>query len=220
MTRPRAAQFASLFLVVGITATAARAENFSLLGRTIEFRPPTGYCSPGKSAVEVNLTERAVERLPRTARLAYWSAPCEHLKALREGRRDRLTEWLQIQVIAPKGQPELMTIGRETFLAGVDRSAPKITPEQVQELQKRTLSDLKIKSHNYQVIGRDGNALYSVMAGELASSTEQFRFRGASALTLINSVPIMVVVYGPHEAAPQKLMAVQRELLTSLLTSN
>ena len=81
----------------------AAAESVNVLGQQVLFSNPSGYCTPGESAREVELMDLAKRSLAEGSRLVHAAVLCSALEDYRMGRREMLDHWLKIQLIGPKG---------------------------------------------------------------------------------------------------------------------
>src|SRR3546814_15604091 len=66
----------------------AAAESVNVLGQQVLFSNPSGYCTPGKSAREVELMDLAKRSLAEGSRLVHAAVRCSELEDYRAGRRD------------------------------------------------------------------------------------------------------------------------------------
>src|SRR3546814_7886571 len=71
----------------------AAAESVNVLGQQVLFSNPSGYCTPGKSAREVELMDLAKRSLAEGSRLVHAAVRCSELEDYRAGRRDMLDHW-------------------------------------------------------------------------------------------------------------------------------
>ena len=95
----------------------------NVLGQQVLFSNPSGYCTPGESAREVELMDLAKRSLAEGSRLVHAAVLCSELEDYRMGRRDMLDHWLQIQLIGPKGNFQRIEMPREAFLSGLSKSS-------------------------------------------------------------------------------------------------
>jgi len=199
-------------------------ESVSVLGQQVVFSNPSGYCTPGKSAREVELMDLARRSLGEGSRLVHAAVRCSELEDYRKGRRDMLDHWLQIQLIGPKGNFQRIEMQREAFLSGLSKSSPRIDPAEINRRLKASLDNGGISLSQMQVepIGRDGNAVYFSMRMNMSVGETSRPVTGISGITLLNSLPLSINVY-EGTGSPQsrgQLQVVQQELLNSLLTEN
>ena len=199
-------------------------ESVNMLGQQVVFSNPSGYCTPGKSAREVALMDLARRSLGEGSRLVHAAVRCSELEDYRNGRRDILDHWLQIQLIGPKGNFQRIEMQREAFLSGLSKSSPRVNAAELNRRLKASFenSDISLSDMKFEPIGRDGNAVYFAMRINMIVGETSRPVAGLSGITLLNSLPLSINVY---EAAgsPQSrghLQAVQQELLNSLLTEN
>jgi hypothetical protein len=203
---------------------SAATESVDVLGQQVVFSNPSGYCTPGKSAREVELMDLARRSLGEGSRLVHTAVRCSELADYRKGRRDMLDHWLQVQIIGPKGNFQRIEMPREAFLSGLSKSSPRVNAAELNQRLKASfenseisLSDMKIKP-----LGRDGNAVYFSMRMNMSIGETSRPVTGISGITLLNSLPLSINVYegtGSPRSRDQ-LPAVQQELLNSLLTEN
>jgi len=203
---------------------SAATESVNVLGQQIVFSNPSGYCTPGKSAREVELMDLATRSLGEDSRLVHAAVRCSELEDYRKGRRGMLDHWLQIQLIGPKGNFQRIEVPRETFLSGLSKSSPRVNPAELNRRLKASFenSDINLTDMKVEPIGRDGNAVYFSMRMNMSVGGSSRPISGISGITLLNSLPLSINVY-EGTGSPQsraQLQAVQQQLLNSLLTEN
>lgn len=202
----------------------ATTESVSVLGQQIVFSNPSGYCTPGKSAREVELMDLARRSLGEGSRLVHAAVRCSELEDYREGRREMLDHWLQIQLIGPKGNFQRIEMPRETFLSSLSKSSPRVNSAELNRRLKASFenSEISLSDMKFEPIGRDGNAVYFSMRMNMSVGETSRPVTGISGITLLNSLPLSINVY-EGTGSPQsrgQLQSVQQELLNSLLTEN
>ena len=203
---------------------SAATESVNVLGQQVVFSNPSGYCTPGKSAREVELMDMARRSLGEGSRLVHAAVLCSELKDYRQGQREMLDHWLQIQLIGPQGNFQRIEVPRETFLSGLSKSSPRVNPAELNRRLKASFenSDISLSDMKFEPIGRDGNAVYFSMRMNMSMGEASRPISGISGVTLLNSLPLSINVY-EGTGSPQsrgQLQAVQQELLNSLLTEN
>ena len=199
-------------------------ESVNVLGQRVVFSNPSGYCTPGKSAREVELMDVAKRSLGEGSRLVHAAVRCSELEDYRKGRREMLDHWVQIQLIGPKGKFQRIEMPREAFLSGLSKSSPRVNAAELNRRLKASFenSDISLSDMKFEPIGRDGNAAYFSMRMNMSVGETSRPISGISAITLLNSLPLSINVY-EGTGSPQsrgQLQAVQQELLNSLLTEN
>jgi len=199
-------------------------ESVNVLGQQVGFSNPSGYCTPGKSAREVELMDLARRSLGEGSRLVHSAVRCSELEDYRNGRRDMLDHWLQIQLIGPKGNFQRIEMTREAFLSSLSKSSPRVKATELNRRLKASFenSDISLSNMKVEPIGRDGNAVYFSMRMDMIVGEASRPVTGISGITLLNSLPLSINVY-EGTGSPQsrgQLQAVQQELLNSLLTEN
>jgi hypothetical protein len=202
----------------------AATESVNVLGQQIVFSNPSGYCTPGKSAREVDLMDLARRSLGEGSRLVHAAVRCTELEDYRAGRREMLDHWLQIQLIGPKGNFQRIEMPREAFLSSLSKSSPRVNAAELNRRLKASFenSDISLSDMKFEPIGRDGNAVYFSMRMNMSVGETSRPVTGISGITLLNSLPLSINVY-EGTGSPQsrgQLQAVQQELLNSLLTEN
>lgn len=202
----------------------AATESVNVLGQQIVFSNPSGYCTPGKSAREVELMDLARRSLGEGSRLVHAAVRCSELEDYREGRREMLDHWLQIQLIGPKGNFQRIEMPRETFLSSLSKSSPRVNSAELNRRLKASFenSEISLSDMKFEPIGRDGNAVYFSMRMNMSVGETSRPVTGISGITLLNSLPLSINVY-EGTGSPQsrgQLQSVQQELLNSLLTEN
>ncbi len=203
---------------------SAATESMDVLGQQVVFSNPSGYCTPGKSAREVELLDLARRSLGEGSRLVHAAVRCSELEDYRKGRRDMLDHWLQIQLIGPKGNFQRIEMPREAFLSGLSKSTPRVNATELNRRLKASFEngDISLSDMKFEPIGRDGNAVYFSMRMNMIVGETSRPVTGLSGITLLNSLPLSINVY-EGAGSPQsrgQLQAVQQELMTSLLTEN
>ena len=207
-----------------IIQRSAATESVNVLGQQVVFSNPGGYCTPGKSAREVELMDLARRSLGEGSRLVHAAVRCSELEDYRGGRRDMLDHWLQIQLLGPKGNFQRIEMPREAFLSSLSKSSPRVNAAELNQRLKASFdsSDISLSDMKIEPIGRDGNAVYFSMRMNMSVGETSRPISGISGITLLNSLPLSVNVY-EGTGSPQsrgRLQAVQQELLNSLLTEN
>ena len=202
----------------------AAAESVNVLGQQVLFSNPSGYCTPGESAREVELMDLAKRSLAEGSRLVHAAVLCSELEDYRMGRREMLDHWLQIQLLGPKGNFQRIEMPREAFLSGLSKSTPRVNSAELNRRLKASFenSDVALTDMKFEPIGRDGNAVYFSMRMNMSVGESSRPISGISAITLLNSLPLSINVY-EGTGSPQsrgQLQAIQQELLNSLLTEN
>ena len=202
----------------------AAAESVNVLGQQVLFSNPSGYCTPGESAREVELMDLAKRSLAEGSRLVHAAVLCSELEDYRMGRREMLDHWLQIQLIGPKGNFQRIEMPREAFLSGLSKSTPRVNSAELNRRLKASFenSNVALTDMKFEPIGRDGNAVYFSMRMNMSVGESSRPVSGISAITLLNSLPLSINVY-EGTGSPQsrgQLQAIQQELLNSLLTEN
>jgi len=203
---------------------SAAAESVNVLDQRVVFSNPSGYCTPGKSARELELMDIARRSLGEGSRLVHAAVRCSELDDYRAGRRDMLDHWLQIQLLGPKGNFQRIEMPREAFLSGLSKSSPRVNAVELNQRLKASFenSDISLSDMKIEPIGRDGNAVYFSMRMNMSVGETSRPISGISGITLLNSLPLSINVYegtGAQQSRGQ-LQAVQQELLNSLLTEN
>ena len=202
----------------------AAAESVNVLGQQVLFSNPSGYCTLGESAREVELMDLAKRSLAEGSRLVHAAVLCSELEDYRMGRREMLDHWLQIQLIGPKGNFQRIEMPREAFLSGLSKSTPRVNSAELNRRLKASFenSDVALTDMKFDPIGRDGNAVYFSMRMDMIVGEDSRPVTGISGITLLNSLPLSINVY-EGTGSPQsrgQLQAVQQELLNTLLTEN
>jgi len=199
-------------------------ELVSVLGQQIVFSNPAGYCTPGKSAREIELIELATRSLAEGSRLVHAAVRCSELEAYRQGRRDTLDHWLQIQLIGPKGNFQRLEMQREAFLSALSNASPRVNADEINRRLRASLenSDVSLSQMQVEPLGRDGNAVYFSMRMNMSAGGNSRVITGIGAIMLLNALPLSINVYEGtgSSASRSQLQKVQQELLNSLLTEN
>lgn len=199
-------------------------EAINVLGQQISFSNPSGYCTPGNSERERELMALSARSVGANARLVHAAVRCSELKDYRDGRRDTLDHWLQIQLIGPKGDFKRLEMNREAFLASIAKSTPRVDAAEINRRLRGALEnpDLSMSDMKVEQLGRDGNAVYFSARMNLSIGDSTRPVNGLSGITLLNSLPLTVNVYEGTGTAKsrERLQPVLQELLHSLFTEN
>ena len=176
---------------------SAATESVNVLGQQVVFTNPGGYCTPGKSAREVELMGLARRSLGEGSRLLHAAVRCSELEDYREGRRDMLDHWLQIQLLGPKGNFQRIEMPREAFLSSLSKSSPRVNAAELNQRLKASFdsNDISLSDMKIEPIGRDGNAVYFSMRMNMSVGETSRPISGISGITLLNSLPLSVNVY-------------------------
>lgn len=205
-------------------STQIRAETINVLGQQISFSNPSGYCTPGNSERERKLMAMSARSVGPGARMVHAAVRCSELKDYRDGRRDALDHWLQIQIIGPKGDFKRLEMNREAFLAGIAKSSPHVDAAEINRRLRGAFEnpDLSMSDMKVEQLGRDGNAVYFSARMNLSVGDSTRPVTSLSGITLLNSLPLTVNVYEGTGTAKsrEQLQPVLQELLHSLFTEN
>ena len=165
---------------------SAASESVDVLGQQVVFSNPSGYCTPGKSAREVELMDLARRSLGEGSRLLHAAVRCSELEDYREGRRDMLDHWLQIQLLGPKGNFQRIEMPREAFLSSLSKSSPRVNAAELNQRLKASFdsSDISLSDMKVEPIGRDGNAVYFSMRMNMSVGETSRPISGISGITL------------------------------------
>lgn len=207
-----------------LSSGLAEAETFEVLGQRISFTNPAGYCTPGNSARERDLMAMSQRSVGPGARLVHAAVRCSELEAFRVGRREALDHWLQIQLIGPKGDFKRLEMGREAFLVGLAKTSPRLDAAEINRRIQAALEnpDLSLSKMRVTPLGRDGNAVYFSSRMSLNIGESSRAVIGLSGITLLNSLPLTVIVYEATGQAKsrEQLQPTLQQLLVSLFTEN
>ena len=199
-------------------------EEVEVLGQRVNFSNPKGYCTPGKSAREVELMDVAKRSLGEGSRLVHAAVLCSELEEYKNVQRETLDHWLQIQLIGPKGKFQRVEMAREAFLSSIAKSSPRVDPGEINRRLKASFdnSDINLTQMKFEPIGRDGTAVYFSMRMNMQIGDTSRPITGIGGITLLNSLPLSINVYDGTGSVQSldRLQSVQLELLNSLLTEN
>ena len=199
-------------------------EKIEVLGQWITFSNPTGYCTLGTSPSEQELLILTRRSLGDDVRLLHAAVLCTELDDYKNGRRDMLDHWLQIQLIGPGGDFKRIETSREALLEAVSTSIPRVNAEEINRRLRSSFegSHISLSQPQLNPLGRDGNAVYFSMRMNMTVESSIRVITGMSGITLLNSLPITINVYEGTglSRSRENLQPVLQELLTSLLTEN
>jgi hypothetical protein len=212
------------FLTLVMQAAPAQGQSFSAIGRAINFTNPANYCTGGATPEEKEITRVAQTALGPNVNLVHWAVPCKEQGEFRTGKRLYFDHWLQIHVLGAKGEFKPVTEPRERFLASLSKIQPKLNMAEMNKRISQAMRDqaVRLDDSGVEPIGRDGNAAYFTTRTKLTTSEVTRQMRGIAGVTLINSVPMMVVAYDASENYKDgyQSQTAMRAVLQSLLTGN
>lgn len=197
-------------------------------GQHLNWSLPEGWCLPGSSE-----RERLAERVSRDALLKQhvlplaWAAPCRNLAAWSRNEIPVLDRWLQIQQLPVGPRRELLTVrqSRQEYLIGVARSFnhPVDIPRAANRITE-AFESAQIKLNAKQItalpIGSDGMAYYLAMSFVMEVDGVKSSVRGLAGITLVQGVPLQVVVYESRIGLTPTLDQLQWDILSRILLSN
>lgn len=217
-------RLSSVVVLLCMSISLVEAETIEVLGQRISFTNPSGYCTLGSSSRERELMDMTQHAVGSGARLVYVAILCSELEAFRVGRRDTLDHWLQIQLIGPKGNFKRLEMGRETFLVGFAKTSPRLNATEINRRIRAALENPELNLSKMKVtpLGRDGNAVYFSSFMNLNIGESSRPVTGLSGITLLNSLPLTVIVYEATGQAKsrEQLRPTLQQLLMSLFTEN
>lgn len=217
-------KLSTLAAVLCISSSLAEAEMVEILGQQISLTNPSGYCTLGNSSRERNLMAVSQRSIGPGARLVHAAIRCSELEAFRGGRRETLDHWLQIQLIGPKGNFKRLEMGREAFLVGLAKTSLRLDAAEITRRIQAAFEnpDLSVSEMKVTPLGRDGNAVYFSSRMNLNMGESRRPITGLSGITLLNSLPLTVIVYEATGSAKsrEQLQPTLQELLVSLFTEN
>jgi hypothetical protein len=184
-----------------LCSVGARAQSFSFLGETVRFVIPAGYCQvtkAGGAALEALEEQR---RLMSThVNLMETLAPCAEIARANAGEDVIYSTWMQLQVLAPRGQARKIEVTRSQFVRSLSKSATGLDSgsisKRIDDRLREMKSDLSFDRMKMEVVGADDDALYvmnrSVVRRDGSAPVEIF---GMTAMTAASKLPINVVSY-------------------------
>jgi hypothetical protein len=127
-------------------------------------------------------------------------------------------------MIGPKGDFKRIEMSREAFLKGISKSSPQIEFNEIMKKSQAVYQqfDVNLSNASLTPIGRDGNAFYVSIQMTLGQDNVKTRVTGLGAMTLVNAVPLNVLIYeatGTTKSRDQ-LAGLLRSSLTSLFIEN
>lgn len=207
-----------------VLARPAGAEPVSLLGRTIDVRPPAGYCTLGSSPIEQTLARLQREASEATGEVIHIAVECRELDEFVRGQRLLPSHWAEIVVLKARGVLKPVTGPREVFIAQVFGELP---PRPVdleaasRELQAALRNPaLKLDSFEPVTIGRDERAAYLLTRIRAQYRSMTLDWRSLAALTVVNELPLALYVFEPMTetaASAEAQAAVLRDYLSRVV---
>ncbi len=135
-----------------------------------------------------------------------------------------MDHWLQIQLIGPEGRFKRIEMEREAFLTNVSQDSPQLDSVKITRKIQTALENSDISLSNMELVqlGRDGNAVYMSTRLSLNVGNSNRLVTGLAGITLLNSLPLTVVVYEATGQAKSRsrLHPTLQQLMTSLLMEN
>ena len=216
------------FAAVAVVSASAWADTFSVPGRTVAYQIPTGYCSLGDSPEERKLIKASTDASGERPEFTRWAAPCKDREDFRRGKTQAFAHWIQIKVTSIKGEFKLLPLPREEFLAGLAKAQPTLDAAELNRKVRGSLQGTSIRMANLTLdyVGRDNNAVYTVLRTTMQSPQGTRLLRGLCATTLINYVPITIWAYesssdGTIDVGKRdRLLSALEAVLQSLVASN
>lgn len=226
--QPRIASLSLADVVVAgataVLACAAGAEPVTMLGRTIDVRPPAGYCTIGRSPIEQTLARMQREATEATGEVIHIAVECRELDEFVRGQRLLPSHWTEIVVLKARGVLKPVTGPREAFIAQVFGELP---PRPVdleaasRELQAALRNPaLKLDSYEPVTIGRDEQAAYLLTRIRAQYRSMALDWRSLAALTVVNELPLALYVFEPMKdtaASAEAQAAVLRDYLSRVV---
>jgi len=206
--------------------SATRSRNLDVLGQIISLTNPDGYCTLGSSLRERELAEINQNSVGETVRPIHIAIRCAELERFKTGRSKIIDHWLQIQLLGPKGEFKKLQMSRESFLAGLAGSGSRVSLNRAEIMKKlnESIKNLDVDRSNYDLtqLGRDGNALYFLTRLKLASEKNVRNVTGMGAITLLNSLPLSVIVYEAEGTARSRteMQSTLHQTISLLLSEN
>src|SRR3546814_11731733 len=100
----------------------AAAESVNVLGQQVLFSNPSGSCTPGKSAREVELMDLAQSSLAEGSRLVHAAVCCSELEVYPARRSELLAHSRPIQLFCPNVNVHRLQITQEDVINGLSNS--------------------------------------------------------------------------------------------------
>lgn len=208
----------------GLDATPS--QKLDVLGQIVNLTNPDGYCTLGSSPQERELAEINQKSVGETVRPIHIAIRCAELERFKAGRSKYIDHWLQIQLLGPKGEFKKLRMSRESFLAGLAGSSSGVSLSRAEIMKKlnESIKNLDVDRSNYDLtqLGRDGNALYFLTRLNLASEKNVRNVTGMGAITLLNSLPLSVIVYEAEGSARSRaeMQSALHQTISLLLSEN
>lgn len=199
MSFPLIRSLALSFLV--LCSVGASAQSFSLLGETVRYEVPAGYCPVTKAGGAVLEAMEEQRRIMAThVNLMEVLALCAEIARANAGNEVTFSTWMQLQVLTPKGQARKIEVPRTQFVRSLGKSATRLDTgaihKRIEERLKEMKSDTSFDRIKTEVLGADDDAVYvtnrSVARRDGSGPVEIF---GITAMTVASKLPINVVSY-------------------------
>lgn len=207
-----------------LSGAIANASPYTVLGRTIDLVPPTGYCVLGETEDERDYLKRHQELLASSGVLLQVTAPCEDVKKVNVGVINRLARQTVVSVVKGQGQVRLDNRSRSEFLKTLVQNFGKSDPIDFSKAEANAAQTLRktgmsIALREVTPLGADENAFYLFIISEAQDENgEKRRVVGVTAITLINGLTLNIQVSEPANSsgAPSPATVVRQYLQANI----
>lgn len=210
LSRPRDARFGCLFaLVVCANAALAATLELSVLGETLYFPIPNGYCALDTRFRSDHAALDFLNEVQsgRNEILAGF-ADCAQISSFRNGTRDAFDDYGVYFTMLPK--KKIPGISRQEFVKAVPRPISSFNWDSVNTdilgALKKEGADVSDLMTEGGIIYQDDDALY--LGFTIAAGTEAEA--GVGGITLLKAIPISTNIYTPLKGADSFRVLLQR----------
>lgn len=201
----------------------AHGETITILGQSLNFNNPYGYCTLGSSERERDLFDVSI---PENApfQIIHFAALCTEIDDYKNGVTDGIDHWLQIQLLGPNGVFKKVGVNKEQFLTGVAKGIPIVRSTELERRINSALTEVDRGISNMQItpLGRDKNTVYFLQKSIVRIGKNSRTVTSIVGITLANSLPISIVAsegVGTEESR-NIAKATLLQMLISIITKN
>jgi hypothetical protein len=212
-----------LALAIALLSSGARAETFSILGKTLRLTPPPEFCELGESSREQALRQQQQRNMAPVGELAQIVLPCDELDAFKAGAAPVFTRWAQVLVSKREGRVNFVTISRAEFIR--NSAGNMNTPPDIAGINRRVHDLLSsdgptVNLSGMQPLGATSQAVFAQVRMSRQDGGTKTPLVAIIAGTVVAQLPILVQVYTTPEATGAPPMKTVNAYLDNLLGAN
>lgn len=200
------------------------AETVDLQGRVIRLKIIDGFCNLGDSPAERELERSQAAAATNIGKVVLLAVPCTELESFRRQEINAFSNWIQVNVLMPRGKISLIQKSRNEFvrsLAGSLANKPLNVVEANRRLQQRiNKASESVAISSAEMIGATADAVFfeaTVLRSDVTSTYPVF---ATGATTTIDMLPVGIYTFTtPDSKLPSPLETTQA-MLKLLLSIN